>query len=41
VIRNVYPNASVVPIRFSFSKHNTTEEIDRVVELVAGLINKQ
>jgi len=31
VIKGVYPHESKVPIRFSFSKHNTIEEIDTVI----------
>lgn len=31
VIKAVYPHGNSVPIRFSFSKHNTFEEIDHVV----------
>jgi len=31
VIKGVYPHESKVPIRFSFNKHNTIEEIDTVI----------
>lgn len=38
VIKAVYPHESSVPIRFSFCKHNTFEEIDRVVKLIGTFI---
>jgi cysteine desulfurase len=34
VIRAIYPDSDRVTIRFSFSKHNTKEEVDKVVEKV-------
>jgi len=38
VIRALYNNSSQVTVRFSFSKHNTMEEIDMVVEKLKELI---
>ncbi|RXK86437.1 cysteine desulfurase family protein [Filimonas effusa] len=38
VIRAINNNPNQVTVRFSFSKHNTTEEIDRVVEKLKDLI---
>jgi cysteine desulfurase len=38
VIKGVYPHESKVPIRFSFSKHNTFEEIDQVVLKISELL---
>lgn len=38
VIKSVYPHENRVPIRFSFSKHNTFEEIDTVVKKILELI---
>jgi len=38
VISSVCPNKKQVPIRFSFSKHNTKEEIDFVIEKIKGLL---
>lgn len=38
VIKSVYPHENRVPIRFSFSKHNTFEEIDSVVKKILELI---
>lgn len=38
VIRAIHPNADFVTVRFSFSKYNTTEEIDWVVEKLKELI---
>jgi cysteine desulfurase len=31
VIKGAYPHSHRVPIRFSFSKHNTFEEIDTAI----------
>jgi cysteine desulfurase len=39
VIKSVYPHQNSVPIRFSFSKHNTFEEIDLVVKKIVDLLN--
>ncbi len=39
VIKAVYPHHTSVPIRFSFSKHNTFEEIDLVVKKIVELLN--
>lgn len=38
VIKAIYPHESKVPIRFSFSKHNTFEEIDKVVLKISELM---
>ena len=38
VIRAIKPNADFVTVRFSFSKYNTTNEIDMVVEKLKELI---
>lgn len=38
VIRAINNNPNQVTVRFSFSKHNTREEIDQVVEKLKGLI---
>ena len=38
VIRAINKNPNQVTVRFSFSKHNTKEEIDTVVEKLKGLI---
>jgi cysteine desulfurase len=40
VIKAIYNGESndLVPIRFSFSRHNTREEVDAVVEKLAGLM---
>ena len=38
VIKAVYPHESRVPIRFSFSKHNTFEEIELAVQKIATLL---
>jgi cysteine desulfurase len=32
VIQAIHPDMKLIPIRFSFSKHNTKEEIDLVVQ---------
>ena len=38
VIRAISNNPNLVPVRFSFSKHNTTEEVDAVVAKLKELI---
>jgi cysteine desulfurase len=38
VIQAVNNNPNLVTVRFSFSKHNTKEEVDAVVEKVKELI---
>ncbi|UEG48973.1 cysteine desulfurase [Ferruginibacter lapsinanis] len=38
VIRAIYPDSGLVTVRFSFSKYNTTNEIDLVVEKLKELI---
>jgi cysteine desulfurase len=38
VIRAINNNPNLVTVRFSFSKHNTREEVDRVIEKVKELI---
>ena len=41
VIKTIYSNESdmnIVPIRFSFCKHNTKAEVDRVIEVVKELL---
>jgi cysteine desulfurase len=38
VISNLYPNENIVPIRFSFSKHNTFEEIDHVIDKIKDFL---
>jgi cysteine desulfurase len=38
VIREINNNPNQVTVRFSFSKHNTTEEVDTVVEKLKGMI---
>ncbi len=38
VIRAVYPQANRVPIRFSFSKHNTFAELERCCEKIKSLL---
>jgi cysteine desulfurase len=38
VIRAINNNPNLVPVRFSFSKHNTKEEIDIVVEKLKEVI---
>jgi len=38
VIKAVYPHVQRVPIRFSFSKHNTFVEIDQVVSRISELL---
>lgn len=39
VIKAVYPHEARVPIRFSFSKHNTFEEIEITVDKIAEFLN--
>ncbi len=38
VIKAVYPHENTIPIRFSFSKHNTFEEVETVVSKITGLL---
>ena len=38
VIRAINNNPNQVAVRFSFSKHNTKEEVDRVVEKLKGMM---
>lgn len=38
VIRGIYPERTCVPIRFSFSKYNTKEELNIVLEKISNLI---
>lgn len=38
VIHSIYPNISQTPIRFSFSKYNTKEEIDTTIHKIASLL---
>jgi cysteine desulfurase len=38
VIRAVYPHENRVPIRFSFSKHNTFEEVEQVVRKISSIL---
>lgn len=37
VIGTIYPDVEMVPIRFSFSKYNTKEEIDQVISVIKGI----
>ena len=39
VIKAIYPMKNMVPIRFSFSKYNTKEEVDIVVEKIKNLLS--
>lgn len=39
VIKHVYPHASAVPIRFSFSKHNTFDEIELTVNKICEFLS--
>lgn len=38
VIKGIYPHENRVPIRFSFSKHNTFEEIDQLISKISELL---
>ena len=38
VIAAVYPDADVIAVRFSFSKNNTKEEVDTVVDLLKTML---
>lgn len=38
VIKAVNPDTNIVTVRFSFSKHNTKEEVDQVVEKLKDMI---
>jgi len=38
VIRAIYPHQSLVPVRFSFSKHNTFEELDLAVKKIKEFV---
>ena len=38
VIHALYPDKKIVPVRFSFSKYNTLEEVDQVVDQLKELI---
>jgi len=38
VIRAISNNPNLVPVRFSFSKYNTKEEVDRVVEKLKEIV---
>lgn len=38
VISAVYPNDNVVAVRFSFSKHNTKEEVDNVINVLKKVL---
>lgn len=38
VLGTLYPNTPMVPIRFSFSKYNTLEEVDRVIAILQRLL---
>ncbi|RYY56453.1 MAG: aminotransferase class V-fold PLP-dependent enzyme, partial [Chitinophagaceae bacterium] len=38
VIRAVNNNPNLVTVRFSFSKYNTTEEVDKVITILKDLI---
>ena len=38
VIRALNNNPNLVPVRFSFCKHNTKEEVDKVVGLLKEMI---
>lgn len=38
VIKAIYPHENRVPVRFSFSKHNTFEEIDQLISKISELL---
>ena len=38
VIRTLYPDRSIVPIRFSFSRHNTFEELEHCAATIGNLM---
>lgn len=38
VIRSLYPDQNIVPIRFSFSRHNTFDELDQCAVTVGKLL---
>ncbi len=38
VIKGIYPHESLVPLRFSFSKHNTFAEIDQVISKISEFL---
>jgi cysteine desulfurase len=38
VIKGIYPHESRVPLRFSFSKHNTFAEIDQVISKISEFL---
>lgn len=40
VINTIKPNSDRINVRFSFSKHNTTEEVDKVIEILKKYINQ-
>lgn len=39
VIRAINNNPNQVTVRFSFSKHNTKEEVDKVIEMLSEILN--
>lgn len=38
VIQAIYPDKKIVPVRFSFSKYNTLEEVDQVLDQLRELV---
>lgn len=38
VIQAIYPDKKIVPVRFSFSKYNTLEEVDQVLDQLKELV---
>lgn len=38
VIHSIYPDKKIVPVRFSFSKYNTLDEVDQVIDQLKELI---